>query len=148
VRVLSSVEDMPALILACAVTVLVPRILASKMDLPLIVLESLALGRPAIVSREPPLAEALFGAGGYAVRAGDHAALTDALTRVLEAPDTAHELGRRGRAATLAACDPATAVSRYQGVYALALQARARRRGTAGAERPERRHRRHMRGGA
>lgn len=54
VRLLGDAKDMPALIRACAATVLVPRKMAGKMDLPLAILESLALGRPVVVSDHPP----------------------------------------------------------------------------------------------
>jgi glycosyltransferase involved in cell wall biosynthesis len=122
-RLLGRVDDMPALIAACATTVLVPRSLESKMDLPLIVLESLALGRPAIVSAAPPASEALLGQGGVAVAPGDPIALAGALTELLRSPTTARAMGERGRAAALEACDPRRVVERYQEVYAMAMAA-------------------------
>jgi glycosyltransferase involved in cell wall biosynthesis len=122
-RLLGRVEDMPALIMACATTVLVPRSLESKMDLPLIVLESLALGRPVIVSATPPASEALLGQGGVAVAPGDPAALAGALTELLRSPEGAQAMGERGRTAALRACDPRRVVERYQDVYAMAMDA-------------------------
>jgi glycosyltransferase involved in cell wall biosynthesis len=122
-RLLGRVDDMPALVAACSTTVLVPRSLESKMDLPLIVLESLALGRPVIVSAVPPASEALLGQGGMAVAPGDPSALASALTELLRSPKTARAMGERGRAAALRTCDPRRVVERYQEVYAMAIAA-------------------------
>ena len=122
-RLLGRVADMPALIAACATTVLVPSSLESKMDLPLIVLESLALGRPVVVSAAPPASEALLDEGGVAVAPGDPAALADALTQLLRCPEAACAMGDRGRAAALHACDPRRVVARYHEVYARATSA-------------------------
>jgi glycosyltransferase involved in cell wall biosynthesis len=120
-RLLDRVPDMPALIAACATTVLVPSSLESKMDLPLVVLESLALGRPVIVSAVPPASEALLGGGGIAVAPGDPTAIAGALAELLRHPEATRAMGRRGRAATLQACDPRRVVARYREVYAMAM---------------------------
>lgn len=115
-RVITSVPDMPALISACAVTVLVPRSLEGKMDLPLVLLESLALGRPIIISDEPPISEALLG-GGRAVPVGDPAALATALTALLSDPDLRAALGAAGRTRLLELADPGRVARAYGGIY-------------------------------
>lgn len=124
VRVLGNVSDMPALIAACAVTALVPGKLASKMDLPLVILEALALGRPVITSDKPPMSEALLG-GGLGVRYGDVAGLSAALTRLLDDARLRAELAATGRAAVLHHCQPAQIIEHYQQIYARALESRS-----------------------
>lgn len=124
VRVVGNVSDMPALIAACAITALVPGKLASKMDLPLVILEALALGRPVITSDKPPMSEALLG-GGLGVRYGDVAGLSAALARLLSDAPLRAELAATGRAAVLHHCQPARIVEQYQQIYSQALEGRA-----------------------
>jgi glycosyltransferase involved in cell wall biosynthesis len=116
VRVLGNVEDMPALISACAITVLVPRKLASKMDLPLVILESLALRRPVIVTDRAPMREALLG-GGLAVPFGDIAALSTAIDQLLSDPALRRRLAARGEEAVREACDPQRVVEQFRTIY-------------------------------
>jgi glycosyltransferase involved in cell wall biosynthesis len=122
IRILDAVDDMPALIAACAVTALVPGKLASKMDLPLVLLESLMLERPIIVTDTPPINEALLGGGGIAVPYGDVAALTAALTRLLSSPPVWEKLGKQGRKAVLEQCQPNRVIQRYQEIYQSTLE--------------------------
>ena len=117
VKVLGNVADMPDLISACAVTALVPKELNAKMDLPLVILESLVLGRPVIVADQAPINEALLGGGGYAVPYGDIPALTGSLARLLANAGLREHLGERGRDAVLEHCNPEKVVERYQMVY-------------------------------
>jgi glycosyltransferase involved in cell wall biosynthesis len=117
IRVLGYVTDMHALISACAVTVLVPGKLSGKMDLPLVILESLALGRPVIVGDQAPIGEALLGEGGYAVPYGDVPALASSLARLLKNVGLRERLAERGRASVLESCDPERVVDHYQWIY-------------------------------
>lgn len=126
VRVIGDVAEMPALIQACALTALVPLRLASKMDLPLVVLESLALGRPAIVSDRPPLSEALLGEGGLAVPPGEPGALSAALAALLADGGRRARLGAQGQVAVRQQCDPAVVAQRYRRIYAWSRAGRAR----------------------
>lgn len=118
VRLLEHVPDMPALISACAATVLVPRRLGAKLDLPLVLLESLALERPIVVSDAGPLPEAVLGGGGLVTRTGDAASLSAALTRLLRDGELCDRLGRRGRRAVARLCDPGVLAARYDDIYA------------------------------
>ena len=117
VRMVGGTVDMPALISACAMTALVPERLGGKMDLPLTILESLALGRPVLVNDRPPMNEALLGGGGYAIPHGDVPALAAAIQGLLEHPHLREELAERGRAAVLERCNPDRVVEHYQGLY-------------------------------
>ncbi len=121
VRVIDHVSDMPALIMACMVMALVPGKLASKMDLPLVVLEALVLERPVIISDKPPMSEALFG-GGFAVRHGDVPALTAALAQLLLDSNLRAKLAAQGRAAVLQQCHPVRVVDRYKQIYQSAFE--------------------------
>jgi len=125
VRVLGYVADMPALISACCVTVLVPEKLSGKMDLPLVILESLALGRPVIVGDQAPISEALLGEGGYAVPYGDVPALTSKLARLLANAGLRETLAARGRTSVLEHCDPEKVIERYQWIYERVAKARS-----------------------
>jgi glycosyltransferase involved in cell wall biosynthesis len=116
IRWLTHVTNMPALITACAATVLAPRHLAGKMDLPLILLESLALGRPIIVSNRPPITEALLG-GGLETPFGDLQALADALTALLGDEDLRIRLAAVGRTRLLELADPARSAAAYSQIY-------------------------------
>lgn len=115
-RVITSASNMAALIAACAVTALVPKSLEGKMDLPLVLLESLALARPIIVSDQPPISEALLG-GGLAVRPGDVEGLAKALASLLEAPAMRASLAAVGRARVQEQADPVRAASAYGLIY-------------------------------
>jgi glycosyltransferase involved in cell wall biosynthesis len=126
VRIVSHVDDMPALIKACAVTVLVPQRLSAKMDLPLVILESLMLKRPVIVSQQPPMNEALLGEAGDAVEYGDIGALSNALGNLLADEQLRNRLGEQGYAAVNERCSPKRIVDEYHAVYSTAMQVRQR----------------------
>jgi glycosyltransferase involved in cell wall biosynthesis len=117
VRVLAKVQDMPTLISACALTVLVPRKLSSKMDLPLVILESLALNRPVVVGDQAPLCEALLGGGGLAVPFGDISALATAVSRLLSDKVLYHTLAKKGFDAVERDCNPEVVIAQYRRIY-------------------------------
>jgi glycosyltransferase involved in cell wall biosynthesis len=121
VRVLGNIDDMPGLISATAVTVLVPQRMSSKMDLPLVLLEAQALRRPVIVSQDPPMVETLIGEGGLAVRHGDIPELAASVTALLRSPELRCKLSIQGQAAVLQHCDPAQIIKHYHHAYAMAL---------------------------
>jgi glycosyltransferase involved in cell wall biosynthesis len=133
IRVLDYVTDMPALISACALTALVPEKLSGKMDLPLVILESLALGRPVVVADRAPMSEALLGEGGYAVSYGDVPALASSLARLLGNPRLRRELADQGRAAVLEHCSPERVVGYYQRIYEQVLESKTRQMLRAGS---------------
>jgi glycosyltransferase involved in cell wall biosynthesis len=116
-RVLGAVDDMPALIRACALTALAPTRMNAKMDLPMVVLESLALERPVVLADREPLREALLGHAGYLAPPGDIATLSAMLAHLLGDPAERARLGAAGRAAACWLCDPESAVARYRVFY-------------------------------
>jgi glycosyltransferase involved in cell wall biosynthesis len=125
-RWITKVQDMPGLISACHLTALVPRDLDGKMDLPLVLLESVALGRPIVVADRPPINEALFG-GGLGVPFGDLDALAAVFARLLERPDLRRSLADAGRRQLAVLADPARTCREYAKVYERALHSRALR---------------------
>lgn len=119
-RLMGVVADMPALIRACAITALVPATLSGKMDLPLILLESLALERPVVVTDQAPLDEAVLG-GGLTVGYGDLAALGGALERLLRRPEEATALARVGASRLRIEARPERVAGTVAEVYASVL---------------------------
>jgi glycosyltransferase involved in cell wall biosynthesis len=120
VRWIRHVPDMPSLVAACRMTALVPDHLDGKMDLPLVLLESLALGRPVVIADRPPMNEALLG-GGRAVPFGDPAILAATFEELLGDDRTARQLAAAGRERVLALADPDRAAEAYRSVYERAL---------------------------
>jgi len=100
VRILGEVDDMLALLGACDLCVLVAESLYAKMDLPLVLLEAMALGVPLVVSDRPPLCELLQDEVGLSVPPADPEALAAAMTRLLGDREL---LGRLGASAKNAA---------------------------------------------
>jgi glycosyltransferase involved in cell wall biosynthesis len=88
------VDDIHGLLSAADLVALPADTTYAKMDLPLVLLEALALGRPILVSTRPPLDELPVPEAGFAVAPGDAAALAECLEGALG--DVA-ELERRGR---------------------------------------------------
>ena len=86
-------RDIPALVRA-SVAVLLP---SEQEGLPRSAMESMSLGVPVVGSRIRGTADLLEGGGGVLVPVGDLGALTDALARILDHPEEAREMGRRGR---------------------------------------------------
>jgi glycosyltransferase involved in cell wall biosynthesis len=86
-------RDIPALVRA-SVAVLLP---SEQEGLPRSAMESLSLGVPVVGSRIRGTADLLESEGGVLVSVGDVAALAGALGRVLDHPEQAREMGRRGR---------------------------------------------------
>jgi glycosyltransferase involved in cell wall biosynthesis len=87
--------DIPTLIRA-AVAVVLP---SEQEGLPRSAMEALSLEVPVVGSRIRGTTELLEAGGGLLVPVGDRARLAEALRRVLDFPERAREMGRRGRIA-------------------------------------------------
>ena len=98
-HIFGEVDDMLGLLGACDQCVLVAESLYAKMDLPLVLLEAMALGVPLVVSDRPPLCELLQDEVGVSVPPGDPAALAAAISRLLSGGDLIQRLGAAARAA-------------------------------------------------
>jgi phosphatidylinositol alpha-1,6-mannosyltransferase len=100
---------------AADVVALPSETLYAKMDYPLVLLESMALGRPVIVAEGTAAAE--LGAHGAVVVPAHVEPLTLALQRFLASPEHASRSGAAGRAAALETFSPAAMARAYERVY-------------------------------
>jgi len=105
VRFFSTVSDMRPLIGASDVTLLPLKTMRGKVDIPTTLLESLAAGKPVVISDIPPMNELihLYGAEtggqriGLTVPPGDTQSLVAAVTELLQEPTLRAEMRRAGR---------------------------------------------------
>lgn len=86
IRLYNDVPDIIELLGACDLCVLPAESLYAKMDLPLVLIEALALGVPLVVADLPPLNEILVGDVGLAVPPADPDALASAIATLLDNP--------------------------------------------------------------
>lgn len=99
VLMLREVGDMLALLGACDLCVLPAESLYAKMDLPLVLLEAMALGVPPVVADRPPLRELAHPGAGVTVPPRDPRALARAIRDLTSSPGRLAELGAGARAA-------------------------------------------------
>jgi phosphatidylinositol alpha-1,6-mannosyltransferase len=114
------VSDMPALLAASSVVAFPVDDLYGKVDIPLVLLEALALGIPVVAARGGPL-EAL--ATARFVDPEDDAALAADLTRFLLDPGLARDAAAQGASLFAARFTPRAAAAAYDDLYAEALAA-------------------------
>jgi glycosyltransferase involved in cell wall biosynthesis len=113
----NEVPDMEALAAAVALNVLPADSLYAKMDIPLVLLESLREGVPVVASDHGPLAELMAHEVGAMVPAGDHEALAAAVVELLSAREERERLGANGRKLVASKFSPAEVAARYEEVY-------------------------------
>jgi phosphatidylinositol alpha-1,6-mannosyltransferase len=92
-----------------------------KLDLPLVVLEAVALGVPVALYDIAPLDEFAFAPAGAVARAGDRAALAAGLGARLSDASAHRDASEAGRVLARDAFDPATRAATLRGVYERAL---------------------------
>jgi phosphatidylinositol alpha-1,6-mannosyltransferase len=109
------VSDMAALLAASSVVAFPVDDLYGKVDVPLVLLEALALGIPIVAARGGPL-EALSSA--RFVDPEDHAALAAEVARFLLEPTAAHAAVAAGKALFAARFTPQVAALAYDALYA------------------------------
>jgi glycosyltransferase involved in cell wall biosynthesis len=112
------VSDMPALLAASSAVAFPVDDLYGKVDVPLVLLEALALGIPVVAARGGPL-EAL--ASARFVDPDDDAALAAELTRFLLDPTFARDVAARGTSLFAARFTPRAAAAAYDDLYGEAL---------------------------
>ena len=123
VRSLGQVPDMLQLLAASDLCALVTKSLYAKMDLPLVLLESMALAVPLVVSDQPPLAELIDDPGvGLGVPAGDPPALAAAMGRLLSSPEALTRMGQRARQVAQRRYDIQAVARQYEDLYQQLLQ--------------------------
>ncbi|MFD5945440.1 glycosyltransferase family 4 protein [Streptomyces collinus] len=113
--VLGHVPDMPGLLAAADVVLFTPRSLGGKADVPFIVLEALATGRPVVLSDLPQFAT--LGSAVPRAPVGDAFRTGELLTRLLEQPRRWEMLARRGRATVEERFGPDRFRTQYERLY-------------------------------
>ncbi len=113
----NEVDDMDALIAAATVQVMPADSLYAKMDIPLVLLESLREGVPVVVADHGPLPELLRRPVGSVVPVKDPGALAAAVNRLLGDPEMRASMGREGQALVDEEYSPAAMASKYRELY-------------------------------
>jgi glycosyltransferase involved in cell wall biosynthesis len=94
---LRDVSSFPALLALATVVIFPVTSLHNKMDIPLTLLEAMALGRPIVVSNLESLSELLPEPAGVLVPPGDADALGAAVARILKDDPGRRAMGDTGR---------------------------------------------------
>lgn len=115
---LDEVSDFPALLTLVDIVVFPVQSLAHKMDIPLTLVEAMALGKPIVVSNLPSLTELLPEPGGLVVPPGDESALGRAMTELARDPAIRQQMGDAGRAIVRDRFNAAAMVHAYEQLYA------------------------------
>jgi glycosyltransferase involved in cell wall biosynthesis len=124
VHTLGVVADMATLLGAVDLVVMPVDTLYAKIDVPLVLLEAMALGIPAVVSDLPSLAELpVLGAGVMKVPRSDPAALADRLSVLLSDAAALPVLGAAARRMVIDHFDAAAMTAHYERLYREVLHA-------------------------
>ena len=124
VQALGVVADMPTLLAAVDVVVMPVDTLYAKVDVPLVLLEAMALGTPAVVSDLPPLAELpILGDGVLQVPRSDPRALAQRLSALLSDPSSWGPLGAAARRLVIDHFDASSMTEQYERLYREVLDA-------------------------
>jgi glycosyltransferase involved in cell wall biosynthesis len=116
VTFLGETRRIHGLLAAADVVALPAETLYAKMDLPLVLIEAMLLGRPVVVAEGTPAAELCEGEAALSVGA-DPEALPALLARVLGDDAERARLGERARQAARSRYDPAAVASAYKDLY-------------------------------
>ena len=122
---LGRVEDMPTLLGSVDAVVLPVDTLYAKVDIPLVVLEGMALGIPAVVSDLPALGElAGLGEGVRLVPQSDSEALARALTDLVDKPAALKRGGTGARRTVQQHFSLEGMIAQYESLYAEVIDGR------------------------
>jgi phosphatidylinositol alpha-1,6-mannosyltransferase len=117
VRFLNEVDDMAGLLTLADVSLMPVETLYAKMDMPLVLLEHMALGKPVVVSDVEPLVETIQGEGGIAVPHGDVARLVDVIAELFRDERAMRERGAAARRAVETHFDIRKSAEAYAALY-------------------------------
>jgi glycosyltransferase involved in cell wall biosynthesis len=124
VHTLGVVADMATLLGAVDLVVMPVDTLYAKIDVPLVILEAMALGTPAVVSDLPSLAELpVLGDGAVKVPRSNPAALAERLSALLSDRGSLPSLGVAARRMVIDHFDAATMTAHYERLYGEVLDA-------------------------
>jgi glycosyltransferase involved in cell wall biosynthesis len=119
---LEQVENMLQLLALADIHIFPARKMFSKADIPLVLLESLALETPVIITDIPPLNEIMKDDVGELIPVGDVGRLVDAISKLLDNPLLRQEKGKRGRQMVLRDFSLKNYISQYKTLYQKLLQ--------------------------
>ncbi len=117
VHFLNEVQDMEALVAAATVQVMPVDSLYAKMDLPLVLLESMREAVPIVVAEYGPLRELMENPVGLSVPAGAAGALAEAVLRLLSDSAMRRQMGLAGQEAVTRLYHPAVMARKYENLY-------------------------------
>lgn len=117
VTFLNEIDDMRALIATAAVQVQPAGSLYAKMDLPLVLIESLREGVPIVIAQDPPLGELLRDDVGLGVPAEDGPALAAAVGTLLGDEGRRRAVGDAGRRVAALRYSPVAMGQAYGRLY-------------------------------
>jgi phosphatidylinositol alpha-1,6-mannosyltransferase len=123
VRITDSVASMHALLAAVDIVIFPVDDLWGKVDQPIVLLESLALGTPCVVLDQGPLKDVV---GAHKVATIDVAAWVDAVSATLERGPLRSELVAQGRAAAIDVYASGVVARAYEAIYLRVLARSAR----------------------
>ena len=113
VRIVGTVDDMHGLLAAADVIAFPVDDLYGKVDLPIVLLEAMAVGTPLVLASDGPLEEL----PGETVPPNDSSALADALVRLCTDAGERERLGELGRAAWRARYTPEVVGAQHDALY-------------------------------
>ena len=114
---LGEIDDIHAVTAGASVVTLVVDTLHAKMDLPLVLLEAMALRVPVLVSSGSAAEELVPSGGALAVAPSDPSALREAVTAVVGDPGRSAAMGRDGERWVADRCAPAVVASAYEELW-------------------------------
>ncbi|MBI4600242.1 glycosyltransferase family 4 protein [Candidatus Uhrbacteria bacterium] len=115
--VLETVESMPELIALSDIVIFPPSQMVRKSDIPLVLLESLAMGKPIVITDIPPLNEIMMDDVGEKIQADNPDALYEAVKSLLKDDGSGKEKGLRGREMVLKYFSIEQNVKEYEKLY-------------------------------
>ncbi|MFH1533228.1 MAG: glycosyltransferase family 4 protein [Pseudomonadota bacterium] len=117
VHFFNELERIHHLVAAAAVQVLPAESLYAKMDIPLVLLESLREEVPVVIADILPLAELLERPVGLAIPPEAPRQLAEAVLELLGSPDRRRDMGREGRALVRRVYDAPVVAAAYERLY-------------------------------
>ncbi len=114
---LQTCEDMPGLIGLSDISIFPTLEMYDKMDIPMTLLESLAMEKPIVISDVPPLNELMKSKVGILVTPGDSKELADAVLYLLTNEQRRKEMGMRGREMVLKHFNIKDIAKKYDELY-------------------------------
>jgi len=117
VRFLNEVDDMPGLLTLADVSIMPVESLYAKMDMPLVLLEHMALGKPVVVSDVEPLVETIQDEGGIAVPHGDVGRFVEVIAELFRDERAMRDRGAAARRAVEKHFDIRKSAEAYAALY-------------------------------